>query len=161
MQRSKEEKQRWRSKLLSQNRPIRKICPALTRFALFLSFLFSFQTQGFSSFYKPRCLVYKDQKDCIDINIKLMATLEHTTCSGLNRWIHTCAREGKTQQSHSLKSGLQAVASNTKSHCAHAQKREGFLEGKTKMLCYLLRQLLFPGCPGKLGIPLLWHELLV
>lgn len=83
MQRSKGEKQRWRSKPLSQYRPIRKTCPALTGFALFLSFFLSFQTQGFFSFCKPRCLVYKDQRDCTDINIKAMAALYHSTCSGL------------------------------------------------------------------------------
>lgn len=138
MQSSKEEKQRWRSKLLSWNRPIRKICLALTGLAVVLSF---FQTWGFFSFYKPRCLVYKAQKDCTDINVTLMATLYHTICSGL-RDEYTCPWEGRTQQSHSLKSGLQAMDSNTEFHCAHAQKREGVLERTTNTLSYLSRQML-------------------
>lgn len=78
------------AKLLSYNRSVRKVCLALTGLAVFLSFFLNFQLffstfllQVFSSFYKPRCLVYKNQKDCTNINITLMATLYHTTCSGL------------------------------------------------------------------------------
>lgn len=97
MQRSKEEKQRWRSKFLPQNR---EICLGLTGLAVFLSFFLSFQTWGFFSFHKPRCLVYKDQKDCTDINVTLMATLYHTTCSGL--WDEYTRVHGRAKPSRAI-----------------------------------------------------------
>lgn len=137
---------------MSQNRPIRKNCPALTGFVLFLSFLLSFQTQGSFSSRKSRCLIYKDQKDCTDTNITLMATLYYTTCSGS---INECTRvhgRAKPSKATALKSGLQAMGPNTELHCAHAQKTEGLLERKTNTLCYPSRQMLFQGCFRKLGV---------
>lgn len=127
MQRRKEEKQRWRSKLSSQNRQIRKICPTLTGLAVLLSFFLSFQTQGFYSSYKPRYLVYKDQKDCTDINITLRATLHYTTCSGLiDEYTHVHGRQNPAKPFSQIRASGNGLKHRIP--CAHAQKREGFLK---------------------------------
>lgn len=130
MQRSKEEKQRWRSRLLPQNRPVRVTCPALTGPAVFLSFFLSFQTQGFFPFYKPRCPVCKDQKDCIDINITLMATLYHTTCSGLiDEYTHVHGRAKPSKailSSQSFRPWTQTQNSAVHMH----RKEQGFWKQK-------------------------------
>lgn len=88
-------------------------------------FFLSFQTHGFFSFYKPRCLVYKDQRDCTDINIKLMAPLYHSTCSGLTdeyTRVHGTAKPSKailpsTQTLHCVQNSTVHMHRREKGFC--------------------------------------------
>lgn len=105
--------------------------------------LFFLSSQGYFSFYKPRRLVYKDQKDCTDISITLMATLYYITCSGsLDEYTHVHGR-AKTCKATLSSQGFRQWAQTQNSTVHMHRKEKGFLERKTNTLCYPSRQILF------------------